>query len=218
MKALTLDNGPIMRVAGLDDDAVAIGLAYALARLPQLLPPRCVREIDGFGSKHSKRLRAREQLVMSEVAISALGQFSRSLCEQQDELYRLHRWFRPERGELDALLGSLAGARLLALRSVLLAQLDRECDVRMGLPISPDVKLPIGAGSGSGGGGGGGGGAELELVPLDPDDPDGGGGGGGDGGGAAPAVVVAPMPPDSAGPDADVDDDYDVLGFLNRDR
>ena len=211
MKALTSDNAPIMSVAGLDDDAVALRLANALLRVPQLLPPRCVREIDGFGSTHSMRLRALEQLVMSEAAIAALGQFSRSLCEQQDQLYRLHGWFGPECGELNALLRSLAWARMQGLGSVLLAQIERETDERNGRPISPDVKLPVGD-SGD---------AELELVPLYPEDEDPkyGGKAGGGSGGAAPAVVVAPTPPDPAGPSAGVDDDDDdVLGFLSRDR
>ena len=215
MKTLMIDNGPIMGVANKDDDAVALRLADTLVRLPQLLPPRCVREIDGFGSTHTKRLRDREQLVMSEAAIAALGQFSRPLCEQQDQLGRLCGWFEPGRGKLEALLRSLAWARMQGLRSVLLAQLQREADVRNGQPISPDVKLPVG--------GGWGGDAELELVPLDPEDedPEDGGKSGGGSSGAAPAVVVAPPLPDPVRPGADVDDDDDdddVLGFLNRDR
>ena len=230
MKALTIDNAPIMSVAGIDDEAVALRLSDTLVRLPHLLPTRCVREISAFGSTQSNRLRAREQLVMSEAAIAATGQFSRSLCEQQDRLGRLLGWFRPVGGELESLLRSLAWARTQGLRSVLLAQLELEASTRNGRPISPDVQLPVGSG-----GGGGGGGAELELVPIEPKDPDdasdaggGGGGHGGDGGGAAPAVVVAAMPADSTGASADVDDDHDDadaddddddgLSFLDLDR
>lgn len=217
MKAHPMDNGPIMSVANVDDDAVDMRLAGTLARLPQLLAPRSVREIESFAPTHSKRNRAREQLAMSEAAIAAVGQSSRSLCEQQDQLYRLHGWFGPGGDKLNALLRSLAWARIQGHRSALLAQIEREADLRNGRPISPEVKLPDG-------GDGGGNGAKLELVPLDPEDedPEDTGGGASGSGGAAPAVpavVVAPTLPYPAGPGADVnDDDDDGLGFLSRDR
>lgn len=229
----TFDENAILSVAGHDDDEVAARFAGTRRRLPQLLPPRCVREIEGFGATHPEQLRTREQLVWSEAAITALCQSSRALCERQDELHRLHSSFVrealrheknmrvgslgsgswPAHGEVFALLSSLAWARLQGHRSVLLAQLEREADLRNGRPISAGVKLP------DGGDGGDGGGAELELVPLDPSPAGSGGGGeaGGDGG-AAPVAVVALPPADVVDPDADaVDDgDGDGLDFLDR--
>ena len=229
MKARTVSNDLILSVAGIDDDAIALRLASVRLRLPSLLPTKCMDAVNGL------RTGKREQLVWSEAAITALGQSSRELCEQQDELNRLHSSFVrearlheqhmrvgslgswPAHGEVCALLSSLAWARLQGLRSVLLAQLEREADLRSGRPISSDVKLP------DGGDGGGRGDPELELVPIEPKDPEDGGKGGGDSGGgsggAAPAVVVVPQ--DSAGTGAEVDDDGDDddgLDFLDRDR
>ena len=233
------DDGAVVAVASLTADAVASQLETMRNRLPSLLPSRCLLEIDGEETpKCTDQAMAMERLVMCQAAVAALGQSSRSLCDQQDELNRLHDYFvreaRPREltgadrvarrlsglalrtdGELRWLLGRLTWARMQGLRFVLLAQLDRESYTRGGRPIPVDVKLPVGSGSG-------GGDQELELVPVEPKDPESGGKGGS--GGAAPAVVVmATVPPDSLGPGADADDDdeddaSDGLDFLDIDR
>lgn len=234
------DDDAVVAVASFTADAVASQLEVIRNRLPLLLPARCLREIEGDETPKPTE-RAREQLVMCEAAVAALGHSSRSLCDQSDEMNRLHNHLvretrRHDRdvqnaagadrvarrlrglawqtdGDLCELLGRLTWARMRGLRSVLLAQLDREFDVRNGRPISPDVELPVGSGDG-------GGDSELELVPVEPKGPkdpeEGGKGGSGGSGGAAPAVVVVSMPPD---PGADFDDDDDDgLDFLDLDR
>ena len=241
------DDDSVMAIASLTADAVASRLEAVRERLPSLLPDRCLREIDGDDDETPKlelEERARERLVTCESALAALGQSSRSLCDQSDEMNRLHDHFVHRRhehdgrvagadrvgrrlqrlawqteGELCVLLGRLTLARMSGLRSVLLAQLDREFSVRTGRPIPFDVKLPVGSGSG--------GDPELELVPAEPKRKDSEGtedGGEGGSGGAAPAavVVVATVPPepDSTGPGAGVDHDEedDGLDFLDIDR
>ena len=236
------DDDAVVAVASLTADAVASRLDAVRERLPSLLPDRCLREIDGDDDETPKlelEERARERLVTCEAALAALGQSSRSLCDQQDELNRLHNHFvhetcRHERdgqiaradrvarrlrglawqpdGELSGLLGRLTLARMLGLRSVLRAQLDRQFYTRNGRPIPADAELPVGSG--------GRGDPELELVPLelkDPEDPEDGAKGGGSGsGGAAPAVAV--MATDFSIPDADVDaDDEDENDGLDLD-
>ncbi len=244
--SLKLHDDAILLVAELGDDAVAAQLAALQSRLPLVLPARCLLEVIGDGTAKATPQRARQELARCEAAVAALGQSSSALCLQQDSLNLLHSFFVREArscrrkahtatgvqevarrleghvtwhsaNALYSMLASLTWARMEGLRSVLLAQLDREFEVRNGRPISPDLKLPVGSG-------GGGGGEELELVPVEPEteDPEDGSDGGGGGGGAAPAVVVAAMPLDSTDPDADVDhgddDDGDGLDFLDLDR
>ena len=170
------DDDAVVSVAGHTADAIASQLEAIRDRLPSLLPARCLREIDDDGTPKSTE-RAREQLVMREAAVAALNQSSRSLCDQRDQLIRLHNYFVHETrnrerdgdaatgidrvaralqgiawqtdGELCALLGRLTWARMQGLSSVLLAQLEREADLRNGRPISSDVQLPVGSGGGA---------------------------------------------------------------------
>lgn len=243
------DDDALVAIANLDENEVAVQLEAVKNRMAELLPVRCMRVIEGWEAMTPTTAKsAREQLAMIEAAIAALGQSSRSLCDQEDALYRLsnhfvdrarshklnsrispgahgvarrlagHMDWRPDAVLCD-LLASLTLASMSGHCAVLFAQLDREFAVRNGRPIPPDVKLPIGSGSG-------GCDPELELVPVEPKDPEEGGrgkvkGGRGDSGGAAPAVVVvATVPPDSTVPGADVQDDEedDGLEFLDLDR
>lgn len=236
---ITFDEDAIAAVLNLGDDDLAERLVDARRRARESLPIACADEICSSGPKQTFVY----AIVLAESALSALGQSSRSLCDQIDPLHLDIGFFERKIGDHERLVSGedvkcsisrrlaigwreeqdmfsqaaeIAMARMFGLRSVLCVQLQRESWERDGLSIPPEWRLPIV-------GGDGGATAYLELVPLDPD-PTPTGGGGGEGG-AAPVAVVAQPPADSVDPGTAVDDDDgrgdddgDGLDFSDLDR